>query len=203
MSHLRTGIIVVLAVSFGGLTLADRMWGTPEGHAMERRLDALERERDALAEHTRTLEAEQTRMRDDERLLAWHETRSTPAASDRGGAAAPIEPSSAGPQHDRSGDHANGNDAISSPPPSPTTEQLQAGLEQVFEDRVARALAKLGVYTQDDVARLAERVDRLSDAVNALIKARGGKPPAARTAAKPRKARKAGKARKAPRARKA
>jgi poly(hydroxyalkanoate) granule-associated protein len=76
-------------------------------------------------------------------------------------------------------------------------------LEQVFEDRVARALAKLGVYTQDDVARLAERVDRLSDAVNALIKARGGKPPAARTAAKPRKARKAGKARKAPRARKA
>jgi len=59
-------------------------------------------------------------------------------------------------------------------------------LEQVFEDRVARALAKLGVYTQDDVARLAERVDRLSDAVNALIKARGGKPPAARTAVRTR-----------------
>ena len=46
-------------------------------------------------------------------------------------------------------------------------------LEQVFEDRVARALSKLGVYTQNDVARLAERVDALSDAVNELIKAGG------------------------------
>ncbi len=44
-------------------------------------------------------------------------------------------------------------------------------LEQVFEDRVARALAKLGVYTQNDVQRLAERVDELSEAVNRLIKA--------------------------------
>ena len=43
-------------------------------------------------------------------------------------------------------------------------------LEQVFEDRVARALSKLGVYTQNDVQRLAERVDELSDAVNRLIK---------------------------------
>lgn len=43
-------------------------------------------------------------------------------------------------------------------------------LEQVFEDRVARALAKLGVYTQDDVRKLTERVDALSDAVNRLIK---------------------------------
>jgi poly(hydroxyalkanoate) granule-associated protein len=74
-------------------------------------------------------------------------------------------------------------------------------LEQVFEDRVARALAKLGVYTQEDVARLAERVDKLSAAVNALIKSRTGKAaPAPRAAAKPRKARKA---RKAPRGRKA
>lgn len=70
-------------------------------------------------------------------------------------------------------------------------------LEQVFEDRVARALAKLGVYTQDDVARLAERVDKLSEAVNALIKARGGKAAAPRVAAKPKKARKAPRARKA------
>jgi poly(hydroxyalkanoate) granule-associated protein len=46
-------------------------------------------------------------------------------------------------------------------------------LEQVFEDRVARALSKLGVYTQNDVQRLAERVDELSEAVNALLKARG------------------------------
>jgi poly(hydroxyalkanoate) granule-associated protein len=51
-------------------------------------------------------------------------------------------------------------------------------LEQVFEDRVARALAKLGVHTQSDVARLAERVDALSEAVNELIKS--GAPKAAK-----------------------
>ncbi len=49
-------------------------------------------------------------------------------------------------------------------------------LEQVFEDRVARALSKLGVHTQNDVERLAERVDVLSEAVNELIKATGVKP---------------------------
>jgi len=49
-------------------------------------------------------------------------------------------------------------------------------LEHVFEDRVARALGKLGVYTQSDVERLAERVDALSEAVNELIKATGVKP---------------------------
>jgi len=49
-------------------------------------------------------------------------------------------------------------------------------LEQVFEDRVARALGKLGVHTQNDVERLAERVDALSEAVNELIKATGVKP---------------------------
>ena len=43
-------------------------------------------------------------------------------------------------------------------------------LEQVFEDRVARALSKLGVYTQNDVQRLAERVDQLAEAVNKLLK---------------------------------
>lgn len=57
-------------------------------------------------------------------------------------------------------------------------------LEQVFEDRVARALSRLGVYTQKDVERLAERVDALSGAVNELIKAGGGTPPAARSARK-------------------
>ena len=53
-------------------------------------------------------------------------------------------------------------------------------LEQVFEDRVERALSKLGVYTQIDVQRLAERVDELSEAVNELLKATGvkRKPPA-------------------------
>jgi poly(hydroxyalkanoate) granule-associated protein len=49
-------------------------------------------------------------------------------------------------------------------------------LEQVFEDRVARALGKLGVHTQSDVERLAQRVDALSDAVNELIKATGVTP---------------------------
>ncbi len=47
-------------------------------------------------------------------------------------------------------------------------------LEQVFEDRVAKALSKLGVYTQNDVQRLAARVDELADAVNKLVKSRAG-----------------------------
>jgi poly(hydroxyalkanoate) granule-associated protein len=49
-------------------------------------------------------------------------------------------------------------------------------LEQVFEDRVARALSKLGVYSQKDVERLAERVDALAEAVNTLLKAEGRGP---------------------------
>jgi poly(hydroxyalkanoate) granule-associated protein len=49
-------------------------------------------------------------------------------------------------------------------------------LEQVFEDRVERALSKLGVYTQNDVQRLVKRVDVLSEAVNELIKATGVTP---------------------------
>jgi poly(hydroxyalkanoate) granule-associated protein len=60
-------------------------------------------------------------------------------------------------------------------------------LEQVFEDRVERALSKLGVYTQNDVQRLAARVDELSDAVNALLKAAGK--PAAKPAAEAAKKR--------------
>ena len=47
-------------------------------------------------------------------------------------------------------------------------------LEEVFEKRVARALSKLGVHTQADVERLTDRVDKLSEAVNELIKATGG-----------------------------
>ena len=46
-------------------------------------------------------------------------------------------------------------------------------LEQVFEDRVSRALGKLGVHTSADVERLSERVNELSEAVNALLKAQG------------------------------
>jgi poly(hydroxyalkanoate) granule-associated protein len=62
-------------------------------------------------------------------------------------------------------------------------------LEQVFEARVARALSKLGVHTQSDVQRLTERVDALSEAVNALIKT-GGKSQSAGRAAASKKARK-------------
>jgi len=47
-------------------------------------------------------------------------------------------------------------------------------LEQVFEDRVARALAKLGIYTQQDVQQLSERVDALAAAVNRLLAAKEG-----------------------------
>ena len=46
-------------------------------------------------------------------------------------------------------------------------------LEQVFENRVARALGRLGVYSASDVKRLTDRVDELSEAVNALLKAQG------------------------------
>ena len=53
-------------------------------------------------------------------------------------------------------------------------------LEKVFEDRVARALSRLGVHTQTDVEHLSARVDALADAVNELIKANGGKPLARR-----------------------
>jgi len=55
-------------------------------------------------------------------------------------------------------------------------------LEQVFEDRVAKALSKLGVYTQNDVQQLAKRVDELAAAVNSLVKT-----PAGKGAAKPAK----------------
>ena len=55
-------------------------------------------------------------------------------------------------------------------------------LEQVFEDRVARALSKLGVYTQNDVQRLAVRVDELAAAVNKLVKAPAGGGAAAKPA---------------------
>lgn len=57
-------------------------------------------------------------------------------------------------------------------------------LEQVFEDRVARAMASLGVPTKKDVQTLTKRVEDLSKAVAAL----GGKKVAATKAeAKPAK----------------
>ena len=58
-------------------------------------------------------------------------------------------------------------------------------LEQVFEERVARAPSRLGFYTQQDIQRLTERVDALSEAVNRLAE---GRRPAPRAPAKrPRK----------------
>jgi len=54
--------------------------------------------------------------------------------------------------------------------------RAQAEGMKVFEDRVARALARLGVHTQTDVERLSARVDALAEAVNELIKASGGTP---------------------------
>jgi poly(hydroxyalkanoate) granule-associated protein len=76
-------------------------------------------------------------------------------------------------------------------------------LEKVFEERVERALSKLGVYTQNDVQKLATRVDELSAAVNALLKQSGvapkaasRKPRAAKARAKPATARKAARSRK-------
>jgi poly(hydroxyalkanoate) granule-associated protein len=53
-------------------------------------------------------------------------------------------------------------------------------LEQVFENRVARALGRLGVYSAADVKKLTERVDALSEAVNELLKAQRGAPPKAK-----------------------
>ena len=55
-------------------------------------------------------------------------------------------------------------------------------LEQVFEDRVARALSKLGIYAQNDIQRLADRVGELSAAVNQLLEAKAAvaKTPAVR-----------------------
>jgi poly(hydroxyalkanoate) granule-associated protein len=67
-------------------------------------------------------------------------------------------------------------------------------LEQVFEDRVARALRRLGVYSHDDVERLSQRVDALSEAVNTLVKATRATPaPAKRSGTKGKQARKAAK----------
>jgi poly(hydroxyalkanoate) granule-associated protein len=76
-------------------------------------------------------------------------------------------------------------------------------LEQVFEDRVARTLAKLGVYTQNDVQQLAARVDDLAAAVNRLIEASGAKSAAPAKGTHPKKSKSGPAAKKAePKARK-
>ena len=63
-------------------------------------------------------------------------------------------------------------------------------LEKVFEERVQRALVKLGVPGRDDLAGLSQRVDTLT----AELRRQGGKP----KAAKPAAAKKASAANKAP-----
>lgn len=81
-------------------------------------------------------------------------------------------------------------------------------LESIFEERTARAMAKLGAPTAKDVAALAARVDELAAAVAALAKAQGGKAApgkaaASKAAASTAPAKKAAPAKRAPVARKA
>lgn len=56
-------------------------------------------------------------------------------------------------------------------------------LEAIFEQRTAKALAKLGVPTAKDVEALTGRVDALAAAVAKLAKADGAKPAARRSTA--------------------
>ncbi len=65
-------------------------------------------------------------------------------------------------------------------------------LEQVFEERVAKALHRLGVYRSSDFKELADRVNALSDAIGQMLT---GKPLAA-SAAKAKATEKPARARK-------
>ena len=69
-------------------------------------------------------------------------------------------------------------------------------LEKVFEDRVQRALVKLGVPGRDDLNALTQRVERLTEE---LRKANGGSAPKAAKAPRKAAAPAAAKAAKAPR----
>ena len=62
-------------------------------------------------------------------------------------------------------------------------------LEQVFEERVARALSRLGVPTNKDVQQLTERIDQLSSTIQELTgqKAEPKSAPAKRPAARTKK----------------
>lgn len=53
-------------------------------------------------------------------------------------------------------------------------------LENIFEDRVARVLGRMGVPTADDVNKLSARVQKLSRQVATMSKTSGGKPAATR-----------------------
>ncbi len=58
-------------------------------------------------------------------------------------------------------------------------------LENVFEERVARVLGRLGVPTADDVNKLSARVQKLSDQVSTLAESKAAKPVAKAPARKP------------------
>ncbi|MFN4328411.1 MAG: phasin family protein [Limnobacter sp.] len=55
-------------------------------------------------------------------------------------------------------------------------------LEQVFEERVARALGRLGVPTNKDVQQLSERIDQLSAAIAQLTAKKDDAAPAKKPA---------------------
>jgi poly(hydroxyalkanoate) granule-associated protein len=58
-------------------------------------------------------------------------------------------------------------------------------LEQIFEERVQRALGSIGVPTRNDIQALSARIDQLSRAVEKLSGARVVAKPAAKAVAKP------------------
>jgi poly(hydroxyalkanoate) granule-associated protein len=58
-------------------------------------------------------------------------------------------------------------------------------LEQVFEDRVARALGSLGVPSKKDIEKLSRRVVDLTAVVQGLTEQKAAARPAAKPAAKP------------------
>lgn len=58
-------------------------------------------------------------------------------------------------------------------------------LEQVFEDRVARALSSLGVPTKKEIDKLSKRVAELTAVVQKLTEAQEAAKPIAKVAAKP------------------
>lgn len=64
-------------------------------------------------------------------------------------------------------------------------------LEQVFEERVARAVATLGMPTRKDVEKLSKRVAELSELVELLAAEKAAQEKPAKAPAKPRAARKA------------
>lgn len=57
-------------------------------------------------------------------------------------------------------------------------------LEKVFEDRVARALSRLGVPTSDEIQELSKRVAELNARVREMDKARGSRSPASKASSK-------------------